>query len=229
MATPPPHGNPRNLSPKTHGDHHHYGNPPPSPPWTHIWPIIKTPPPSTTTTATPNSTTMNPQKKSIPKSNQTNSKFWIQKMTHKKKKIQVKIYTNPTTNRSRHYKPHQKPMNMPLQTTIPRRRIPMNPENVPKNTQKSPPYHADLTSPVSPPHRTTKSGSATIQPPKTQLKKLQAGGDPLRWTILISLILVLRGVFQSWRTGLELVVRERCDEREMPLWREEWDEKQTRA
>ena len=141
MATPPPHGNPRNLSPKTHGDHHHHGNPPPSPPWTHIWPIIKTPPPSTTTTTTPNSTTMNPQKKSIPKSNQTNSKFWIQKMTHKKK-IQVKIYTNPTTNRSRHYKPHQKPMNMPLQTTIPRRRIPINPENVPKNTQKSPPYHA---------------------------------------------------------------------------------------
>ena len=47
------------------------------------------PPPSTTTT--PNSTTMNPQKKSIPKSNQTNSKFRIQKVTHKKKKIKSKF------------------------------------------------------------------------------------------------------------------------------------------
>ena len=76
---------------ETHGHHHHHGNPPPSSPWTHIWPIIKTPPPSTTitTTATPNSsTTMNPQKKSIPKSNQTNSKFRIQKMTKKKKSSQ---------------------------------------------------------------------------------------------------------------------------------------------
>ena len=30
----------------------------------------------------------------------------------------------------------------------------MNLENVPKNTQKLPPYHADLTSPVSPPRQT---------------------------------------------------------------------------
>ena len=74
---------------ETHGYHHHHGNPPPSSPWTHIWPIIKTPPLSTTTTTTtttPNSTTMNQQKKSILKSNQTNSKFQIQTMTHKKKK-----------------------------------------------------------------------------------------------------------------------------------------------
>ena len=68
---------PRNLSHRNPWPchHHHHGNPPPSPPWTHIWPIIKTPPPSTTTTATPNSTTMNPQKKSIPNSNQMNSKM----------------------------------------------------------------------------------------------------------------------------------------------------------
>ena len=118
MATPPPHGNPRNLNPETHGHHHHHGNPPPSPPWTHkkIHPKIK--------------------------SNLANfeSKRWPTK------KNQVKIYTNPATNQSRSCKPHRKPMNIPLQTTIPRRCIPMNPENVPKKTQKSPPYHADLTS-----------------------------------------------------------------------------------
>ena len=147
----------------------------------------------------------------------------------KKKKNQVKIYTNPTTNRSPHCKPCQKPMNTPPQTTIPHRRIPMNLENVPKNTQKSPPYHADLTFPISPPRWTTKSNSTTIQPPKTQLEKLQASGDPLHWTVLISLISVLMGVFQSWRTRLDPVVKERYDERETPLWREEWDEKQTRA
>ena len=106
MAMPPPHGNPRNLSPKTHGDHHHYGNPPPSPPWTHIWPIIKTPPPSTTTTATPNSTTMNPQKKN-PFQNQIKptANFESKRWPTKKKNSSQNLH-----------KPNYKPIS-PLQTT----------------------------------------------------------------------------------------------------------------
>ena len=70
------------------------------------------------------------------------------------KKNKVKIYTNLATNWSRRYKPCQKPMNTPPQTTIPCHCIPMNSENVPKNTQKLPPYHADLNFPVSPLYRT---------------------------------------------------------------------------
>ena len=116
-----------NKNPTPFHHHHHDGNPQPH----HHEPI----------------------KKSIPKSNQTNSKFRIQKMTHKKKN-QVKIYTNLATNWSHRYKPCQKPMNTPPQTTIPCHCISMNSENVPKNTQKLPPYHADLNFPVSPLYRT---------------------------------------------------------------------------
>ena len=123
-----------------------------SPPWTYIWPIIKIPPPSTTTT--PNSTTMNPQKKSIPKSNQTNSKFQIHKMTHKKKKNQIKIYTNPATNRSRRCKPEiprnrcciprrsDFPVSPPRRTHDPRQKSPLWERDVMR--ERSPPWERDV-------------------------------------------------------------------------------------
>ena len=191
---PPPHSNPRNLSLETHGHHHHHSNPPPSPPWTHIWPIIKTPPPYTTTTATPNSTTMNPQKKSIPKSNQTNSKFRIHKMTHKKK---IKSKFTQTQ----------------LQTDL---AVANHAEN-PWTRRRKPPYHAaaypwtQKTYPKIPRnrHHTT----------SIWLPNLTSTSNPRR-------------------TPKKPTVRERRDEKEKllwwerdvmrePLWREEWEEKQS--
>ena len=136
---------PRNLSHRNPWPchHHHHDNHPPSPPWTHIWPIIKTPPPFHHHHNNPQLHHHEPTKNSIPKSNQTNSKFRIQKRTKKKKSSQNLHKRNPPLPQPSSASPHP-PLLQPIDLTMPcpcRKKHHHRDLATPRSTTNRPPLH----------------------------------------------------------------------------------------